>query len=393
MKIKVGVIFGGPTTEHEVSIITAVQAMNHFDDEKYEVIPIYITKDRQWYTSNLLKDVSTYKDIELLKKYSKKVTLYNNKGTYVLQTRGIFKKVINELDIVFPIVHGYNMEDGNIQGYLDVVGIPYVGSDIYGCVVGQDKVFMKQIFEVNKLPITKYEWFYDHEYQNNKKDILNKINKLSYPLIVKPARLGSSIGIEKVHDEEELKLAIENASEYDEKIVVEEVVPNLVELNCSVLGNSENQETSVIEQVIGKDEFLSFTDKYIGNGKKGKLKSKGMQNTSRILPADIDNKTKEEIENMSKEAFKVLGASGVVRIDYLMDKKSNKIYINELNTIPGSLSFYLWDKKNISYTELLDNLVTIAIKKEKSKKKKTHSFDSNILESYNGSKGKLKGKI
>lgn len=393
MKIKVGVIFGGPTTEHEVSIITAVQAMNHFDDEKYEIVPIYITKDRQWYTSNLLKDVSTYKDIELLKKYSKKVTLYNNKGTYVLQTRGVFKRIVNELDIVFPIVHGYNMEDGNIQGYLDVIGVPYVGSDIYGCVVGQDKVFMKQIFEVNKLPITKYEWFYDHEYQNNKKEILNKINKLSYPLIVKPARLGSSIGIEKVHDEEELKLAIENATEYDEKIVVEEVVPNLVELNCSVLGNSESQETSVIEQVVGKDEFLSFTDKYIGNGKKGKLKGKGMLNTSRILPADIDNKTKEEIENMSKEAFKVLGASGVVRIDYLMDKKSNMIYINELNTIPGSLAFYLWDKKNISYTELLDNLVTLAIKKEKSKKKKTHSFDSNILESYNGSKGKLKGKL
>ncbi len=393
MKIKVGVIFGGPTTEHEVSIITAVQAMNHFDDEKYEVIPIYITKDRQWYTSNLLKDISTYKDIELLKKYSKRVTLYNNKGTYVLQTRGLFRKVINELDIVFPIVHGYNMEDGNIQGYLDVVGIPYVGSDIYGCVVGQDKVFMKQIFEVNNLPITKYEWFYDHEYQNNKKEILNKINKLSYPLIVKPARLGSSIGIEKVYDEEELKQAIENASEYDEKIVVEEIVPNLVELNCSVLGNSESQETSVIEQVVGKDEFLSFADKYIGSGKKGKLKEKGMLNTSRILPADIDNKTKEEIEKMSKEAFKVLGASGVVRIDYLMDKKSNKIYINELNTIPGSLSFYLWDKKNISYTELLNNLITIAIKKEKNKKKKTHSFDSNILESYNGSKSKLKGKL
>lgn len=393
MKIKVGVIFGGPTTEHEVSIITAVQAMNHFDDEKYEVIPIYITKDRQWYTSNLLKDISTYKDIELLKKYSKRVTLYNNKGTYVLQTRGLFRKTINELDIVFPIVHGYNMEDGNIQGYLDVVGIPYVGSDIYGCVVGQDKVFMKQIFEVNNLPITKYEWFYDHEYQNNKKEILNKTNKLSYPLIVKPARLGSSIGIEKVYDEEELKQAIENASEYDEKIVVEEIVPNLVELNCSVLGNSESQETSVIEQVVGKDEFLSFADKYIGSGKKGKLKEKGMQNTSRILPADIDNKTKEEIEKMSKEAFKVLGASGVVRIDYLMDKKSNKIYINELNTIPGSLSFYLWDKKNISYTELLNNLITIAIKKEKNKKKKTHSFDSNILESYNGSKSKLKGKL
>ncbi len=395
MKIKVGVIFGGPTTEHEISIITAVQAMSHFDEEKYDIVPIYITKDRQWYSSNLLKDISTYKDLDLLKKYSRKVTLYNNKGVYVLQTRGIFKKVIDEIDIVFPIVHGYNMEDGNIQGYLDVVGVPYVGSDIYGCVVGQDKVFMKQIFESIKLPITKYEWFYDHEYQNNKVEVLNKLHNLKYPVIIKPARLGSSIGISKAKNNEELEAAIETAINYDEKIVVEEMVDNLVELNCSVLGNNETQETSVIEEVIGKGGFLSFEDKYIGNGKKGKLsnKVKGMLNTDRVIPAKIDSDLKSQIENMSKAAFKALGASGVVRIDYLMNVESKKLYINELNTVPGSLSFYLWDKKDISYTELLDNLITLAIKRTRKKDKKTYSFSSNVLENYNGSKGKLKGKM
>ncbi|HOZ54324.1 MAG TPA: D-alanine--D-alanine ligase family protein [Bacilli bacterium] len=395
MKIKVGVIFGGPTTEHEISIITAVQAMNHFDEEKYDIVPIYITKDRQWYSSNLLKDISTYKDLKLLKKYSKKVTLYNNKGSYVLQSRGLIKQIIDELDIVFPIVHGYNMEDGNIQGYLDVVGVPYVGSDIYGCVVGQDKVFMKQIFESIQLPITKYKWFYDHEYQNNKEEVLNNLKVLKFPVIVKPARLGSSIGIGKAENTNELEEKIETAINYDEKIVVEEIVDNLVELNCSVLGSNETQETSVIEEVSGKDDFLSFEDKYIGNGKKGKIanKTKGILNTDRIIPAKIDNNLKKQIEDMSKKAFKALGAAGVVRIDYLMNKETKELYINELNTVPGSLSFYLWDKKDISYTELLDNLITLAIKRARKKDKKTYSFSSNVLESYNGTKGKFKGKL
>lgn len=396
MKIKVGVLYGGKTTEHEVSIITAVQAMGYLNTEKYDVIPLYLTKENEIYTGNPLKEMDIYKDPMLLKRYCSNVVMYNKNGVIVLQNkRGIFKRTVAEVDIIIPAVHGYGMEDGNIQGMLDVLGVPYTGSDIYGCTVGQDKVFQKQILQSEGISVTKYDWFYDTEYLENEKSILDRLSKLKFPLIVKPARQGSSIGIKVANDISSLKIAIEEAINYDEKILVEQVVTDMIELNCSVLGSNSYTETSAIEQVMGKDEFLSFNDKYIGNGaKKGAISktntSKGMINAKRVIPADIPDKLKEEIEQTSKKAFKVLGASGVIRIDYLYDKKSKKLYVNELNSIPGSLSFYLWTPLKKKYPELLDDLINLSIKRYKKNLKKTKSFESNILYSYNGSKG-LKG--
>ena len=381
MKIKVGVLYGGKTTEHEVSIITAIQAMNALNTEKYEVIPMYLTKDNEMYTGEPLKEMDVYKDKDLLKRYCKNVICYGNNGTLILQNKkGLFKKVIKEVDIVVPTVHGYNMEDGNIQGLLHTYGVPYTGSDIYGCTIGQDKVFQKQILEAEKIPVTKYTWFYESEYKENPTDILKNIKKVGYPVIVKPARQGSSIGIKIAKDEEKVKEAIEEALKYDEKILVEEVIENMTELNCSVLGSSSYAEASVIEQVMGKDEFLSFSDKYLGSGAKKGSKanftkgSKGMVATDRIIPADITVKLENEIKETSKKAFKVLGASGVVRIDYLYDKKTKKYYLNELNSIPGSLSFYLWNPLNKEYDELLDDMINIAIKRYKNDLKKTTIF-------------------
>lgn len=402
MKIKVGVLFGGKTTEHEVSIITAVQAMDYIDKEKYDVVPIYITKDNDWYTGEPLKDLEIYKDMDLLKRYCKNVVLYNDNGAFVLQNKkGLLKKIISEVDIIIPIVHGYNMEDGNIQGYLEMVGVPYTGSDIYGCVVGQDKVFQKQILIENGILSPEYVWFYDNEYLEDETNIINKIEKLGYPVIVKPARQGSSIGIKVAKDEETLKQAIKDAITYDDKILVEKVVENIMELNCSVLGSANFQETSAIEQVKGKDDILSFNDKYIGDGaKKGSLKTKtgalkGMVTDQRVVPAEISEKLKNEIEETSKKAFRALGANGVVRIDYLYDKKSKKLYLNELNTIPGCLSFYLWMPIGKNYDVLIDDMISIAIKRYKKKMKKVYKFDSNILAAntgLNGVKG-MKGKI
>ena len=400
MKIKVGVLYGGKTTEHEVSIISALQAMENLNKDKYEVIPIYITKDGEWYTGEPLKDINTYKDPGLLKSYCKNVVLYNKKGLFVLQNKKGLKRVVNDVDIVIPVVHGYNMEDGNIEGYLNVIGVPYTGSDIYGCTLGQDKVFQKEVLKEEKIPVTKYTWFLDNEYLEDPKEILSNIKKIGYPVIVKPARQGSSIGIEIAHNEEEVRKAIENAINYDEKIIVEEVIENMVELNCSVLGSSSYMQASAIEQVMGKDEILSFNDKYIGSGaKKGASKaavkglgSKGMASASRVVPADIPEKLKEEVEETSLKAFRALGASGVVRIDYLYDKKNKKLYVNELNTIPGSLSFYLWQPLNKEYDELLDDLISIAVKRYKEREKKITKFDSNILQNYNGTKA-VKGKL
>jgi D-alanine-D-alanine ligase len=388
MKIKVGVIFGGNTVEHEVSIISAVQAMRNINKDKYEVVPIYITKELEWYTGGLLTDIASYKDFSLIKKYAKKVSLIRKDNQFFLtNVKGLFNKIINEIDIAFPIVHGNNMEDGTIQGYLNLIGVPFVGSHVLGSALGQDKVIIKQILASANLPIVNYDWFYDYEFVNHKDLIIEKAKKVGYPLVIKPATLGSSVGISVVKEETELEDAINEAIKYDYKVIIEKKVNNLTEVNCSVLGNYEYTEVSVLEEVLSEEEFLTYKDKYLSKGK-----SKGMASTNRILPARLDKKIEEEIYTLSKEVFKVLNLSGLCRIDYLIDKKENKVYINEPNTIPGSLSFYLWEPKGKKYTELLDDMITIAIKDYKSGLTKIRSFETNILSNYNGTKG-LKGKL
>lgn len=399
--IKVGVIFGGETVEHEVSIISALQAMEHMNQDKYDIIPIYIAKDRTWYTGKMLMDIDVFRNFNDLKKYANKCMLVNKDGKFVLQkTTGLFRKTITELDIAFPIVHGNNVEDGTLAGLLDSIGIPYVGSGVLGSALGQDKVVQKQVFESMNLPIVKYTWFYDTDYAETSDDIKNKINEMGYPVIVKPAKLGSSVGITYVKEARDIDNAIEEAIQYDNKILVEKAVENLLEVNCSVLGNYSFQETSELEEVKGKNEFLTYQDKYIGGGKgakgtKGGVKSQGMASASRIIPARIDSKTEEDIRNIASEAFKALNLSGVCRIDFLINKETREVYVNEPNTIPGSLAFYLWEPKGKKYEELLDDLITLAIKDYKAKHKKIYSFDTNILSGYSsgglkGAKGKLK---
>ena len=405
MRIKVGVIFGGETVEHEVSIISAIQAMNKINQEKYEVIPIYITKDREWYTGDMLKDIEVYQDFSLIKKYAKNVVLYYKNGSYVLQKKSFPKTVVKEIDIAFPIVHGTNVEDGVLQGYLQSIGIPFVGGNVYASVVGQDKAFMKDIWAEAEIPMTKYVWFYDFDYKNNRDEIIKKVSKLKYPVIVKPATTGSSVGISVCENEEKLIEGIDDAIQYDTKIVVEEVVQDLKEVNIAVMGNYEHQKVSEIEEVLSGNKFLTYADKYIGGGK-GKLKgaktstkfSKGMASTNRKLPAEISDKMRKEVEEIAVKAFKVLGSSGNCRIDFLIDDKAGKVYINEINSIPGSLAFYLWDAKGIDFTDLLDEMITIGIKDYKKRISKTHSFESNILSGFaanGGAKGMkgVKGKL
>ena len=391
--IKVGVIFGGETVEHEVSIISAVQAMNKMDNEKYEIIPIYITKDGEWYTGQFLRDIETYKDMDLLKRYTKNVILYNKNGRFVLQNKKMFKSVVNEVDIIFPVVHGTNVEDGVLQGYLKTVGVPFVGSNVLASAIGQDKVIQKQVFECSGLPITKYHWFYDCEFNDDKDQVIKDIEKkIDYPMIVKPATLGSSVGISSVENKDELIEAIEEAIQYDSKVVVEEKVNNLTEVNISVLGNYENYKLSEIEEVMTDNSLLTYEDKYIGGSKKSGTGSKGMASASRKIPAELDSKLREEVENVATGAFKAVGLSGVCRIDFLIDKKKKNVYINEINTCPGSLAFYLWEAKDKSFTALLDDMINIAIKDYKKEKEKIRSFDTNILSGFNGLKGS-KGKL
>ena len=406
MKIKVGVIFGGESVEHEVSVISAMQAMNKLDRDKYDVIPIYITKDREWYTGEMLKDIEVYQDLSLIKKYGKNVVLYGTGDSFVLQKKSFPRSIVTDIDIILPVVHGTNVEDGGLQGYLQTVGVPFVGSDVYASVVGQDKVFMKDVWKQAKLPMTDYVWFYDVDYKQDNEEVLKKVEKLSYPVIVKPATTGSSVGIAVCGNREELVDAIDDAIQYDKKILVEEVVENLKEVNVAVMGNYERQKVSEIEEVLSANRFLTYADKYIGDGK-GKLKgakvpmkgsSKGMASANRKLPAELPDKMSKEVEEVAVEAFKALGSSGNARIDFLINEETNKVYINEINSIPGSLAFYLWEAKGVDFSSVLDEMINIGVKDYKKRVSKTHSFETNILQGFaahggvKGLKG-MKGKL
>ncbi len=392
MKIKLGVMFGGETVEHEVSIISALQAIQNLNKDKYDVIPIYIAKDRVMYTGDNLLEVESFKNFETAKKIAKEVSLYKKDNKFYLQnTKGIIRKDITDVDVVLPIVHGNNVEDGTLAGFLDTIGIPYVGPHVLGAALGQDKVAMKQVMSSSNIPIVEYTWFFDTEYLENKDAILKDIKKLGYPVVVKPATLGSSVGISYVKSDKDIRKAIEEAISYDVKIVVEKAVENLVEVNASVLGNYEIQRVSPIEEVMGEDEILSYQDKYLSGGKSKGGASKGMASTSRIIPARISDKLTKDIQETAIKVFKVLNLSGVCRIDFLIDSKTNKFYVNEPNTIPGSLSFYLWKEDGLEYKELLNEMINACIKEYKNRSRKTRSFDTNILENFNGTKGTKKG--
>lgn len=380
MKLKVGFIYGGISTEHEISIISALQAINNMNIDKYDVVPIYLSKNGVFYTGKYLLNIDNYKDLSLIPKKCKEVSIIKKNYDFALLSVNFPHKILTNIDIFFPVVHGYNVEDGSIAGFLETIGAPYAESDLYASLIGQDKVIQKMVFKENEINVVPYTYFYENEYLDNEEEIISKINELSFPVIVKPARLGSSVGISIAADEVSLKEAINEALKYDEKIIVEKVIENLKELNCSVLGDKDLYKPSLIEEVSAKENILSYEDKYISGSK-----SKGMASASRKVPADISKKLTKEIENMSVRACKALNTSGIVRIDYLYDTKNEKVYLNEINIIPGSLSFYLW--KDTKYKDLLASIIELGIKKYKNKSKKQTSFETNVLQNFNGTKG------
>lgn len=380
MKLNVGVIFGGKSVEHEVSIITAVQAMDHIDQEKYEVIPIYITKDLQWYTGGCLRYIDTFKDFDLVKRYSKRVNLINKDGRYILQTNGLIRREVCELHLAFPIVHGANVEDGSIQGYLNLIGIPYVGSNIYSSVMAQDKVFMKQVLMANEIPVAKFVWFGERFYRNKKEELFKQIDQLKYPLIIKPATLGSSIGIELITRKEEIDSTIERAFQFDSKVIIEEKIEDLTEYNCSVLLTANGNITSEIEEVTTNKEMIEYGDKF--------LIDDSLEDSSikRTCPANISDKLRKEIETLSLAVFKMLNMRGTARIDFLYDQKNKKLYVDEVNSIPWCFSHHLWEARNISYTELLNIMMADAIAVEIKNQGMTMTLDSEVVSNLSHAK-------
>lgn len=371
MKLNIGVIFGGKSLEHELSILTAIQAMDNIDKERYEVVPIYITKDSVIYTGGMLRFIDSYKDFALIKRYAHKVNLINKEGRFVLETTGFFKKEYKEIHLAFPIVHGKNTEDGSIIGYLDTLGIPYVGSDIYASSLCQDKIFTKEVLLANGFPVIDYVDFMDTDYQMDKESIFKKIDKLSYPLLIKPARLGSGIGIEIVRRKEALESSIEKVMQKDNRVLVEEYIENRAEYNMAVLSSKGKLIGSVIEE-IKKDGVCDYYDKYHKDDEED-------DNFKRIYPATISKALAEEIEKTSKEVYKALSLGGVARIDYIYDTKAKKLYINEVNTIPNFFSHHLFEDKNIDYRELLCIMIKEAIDKIHKEEGKEKTIDDQMF--------------
>ena len=393
MKTNIGVFFGGCSTEHEISVISASQAMSAIDRSVYDVTPVYITKQGHWYTGEALFDVSNYRDIPSLLEKCTEVYMEPVRDDYNLYTRKkkLFgSNVYTTLDVAIPVLHGAYGEDGTFEGILDAIAIPYAGCNVLASANGMDKITMKMILQACDVPVVDYVWFTDKQWFAQKDALIANIEKeLGYPVIVKPANLGSSVGIGRAKDRTQLIDRINDAERYSTRIIVEHMIENLHEVNCSVLGDCDDYKTSVCEEPIKSGEILSYEDKYMG-GTKG---AKGMQASQKRIPADLPVEVSDRIRFLAGETFRVLSCHGVSRVDVIIDADNGNIYVNEINTIPGSLSFYLWEATGLPFDKLMDTLVKLALKRKREQSKKTISYAQNIFAMGGGVKGGVKGKL
>ena len=390
MKTNIGVFFGGRSTEHEISVISASQAMHAIDRDKYDVTPIYISKQGRFYTGDALFDVANYRDIPSLLAKCTQVYMEPSYGDYNLYRvkKPMFgSAVLTTLDVVIPVLHGSNVEDGIFEGVLETIGIPYAGCNTLASANGMDKITMKMILRESGVPVIDYVWFTDKEWFKKRDELIARIeDKIGYPVIVKPANLGSSVGIGRAANREQMIEKIEVAEKYSSRIIVEHMVDNLKEINCSVLGDCDEYQMSVLEEPIKSAEILSYEDKYMG-GTKG---TKGMQASQKRIPADLPKDMTDRIQYLAGETFRVLGCHGVSRIDFIIDDDTKEIYVNEINTIPGSLSFYLWEATGLKFDQLMDRLVKLALKRKREQGQTTVSYDQNIFSLGGGVKGGIK---
>ena len=392
MKKQIGVIFGSRSCEREVAIISAVQLMRHADREKYDIIPVYISEDGNWYTGDKLKEIQTYKPFHPDQKGIIRVFPDLSSGSGALLTvrkdSGLFARERTEIaariDAYIIVMHGLNGEDGTLQGLMELINVPYTSTGVAGSALGMDKIMMKQFFQGAGLPVLPGLSFTRSGFSRERETVLNKVEKeLGFPVFVKPANLGSSIGVSRADDTESLADSLELAFEYDRRVLVEKGLDRPIELNCSVMGYDDVVEASPIEMPLNNDEFLDFKDKYLASGG-----SKGMASLHRVRPAPIEEELKNEIQEMSRTIFRMLDCKGVVRIDYMFDKHSEKLYITEINTIPGSLAFYLWENAGIPYSTLIDRMIDFAEKAHADKNQSNYAYSSDILKNVSfGAKG------
>ncbi|MEL7610059.1 MAG: D-alanine--D-alanine ligase family protein [Bacillota bacterium] len=374
-----GVIFGSRTAEHDVSIISGLQVLENADRKKYNAFPIYISRAGEWFIGDALRDFKTYRDFDPNRKGLTRVFLPPVPGYNGLcaASSGMFSRStkVAELDCAILAMHGMHGEDGTIQGLFELADLPYSSAGVTGSAVGMDKIVMKAVFKSMGLPVLPGKDFYRREYQQSPEGVLDECEKIGYPLFVKPANLGSSIGIGRAADRASLRAAIDVAVKYDRRVLVERGLEKPIEVNCACLGYGADSIPSLCEQPAGLDEFLSFEDKYTrGSG------SKGMKSLARQIPAPIGEEMTRAVQTMTKDIFRILECKGVVRVDYMIDRATNELYVNEINTIPGSFAYYLYEPMGISFAELIDRLVENAHLALRDKHESSFAFSSEILE-------------
>ncbi len=393
MKTQVALVFGGRSVEHEVSVISGLQAYMNIDTDRYDVTPVYMTKSGEFYVGDHIGDIDCYKDIPGLISRSRRVIWINEDGG--VKMRGypsglLGRRYEKSVDIVFPVVHGTNVEDGALQGFFKTLGVTFVGCDVCASAVGMDKYVTKTVLKEAGVPVLDGKLYTMADYQEIDKLISSIEETFGYPVIIKPVDLGSSVGISIAHDRRGLTESLDDAYRYASVVLAEHAISNLREINCSVLGDENEAEASECEEPMHTEEILSYEDKYVSGAKGGK--SRGMASVSRKIPADIPAEKRELIRDMAVRSFKALRCNGVARIDFMIDEDNGEIYFNEINTIPGSLAFYLWEPLGVPYKELLTRMIELARKRERTERSLTFTFDTNILDraSFGGAKG---GKV
>lgn len=392
MKKTIAVLYGGKTAEHDVSIITGIQLMDNADKSKYDIVPVYIARNGQWFTGEKLRNIEFLKTFngnsnEVDKVYLSPVP--GIKGLLVEKKAGLFggsKTETIHIDAVIPAMHGMNGEDGTLQGLFQLAEIPYACTGITGSAVGMDKIIMKSVFKGCGFPVIPYINFTRTEWNENNDKILDLAEKeIGYPMIVKPSNLGSSIGISKAKDRESLKKAVNVATFYDRRLIIEHAVEEITEVNCACLGFEDDIKVSELEEPVTWESFLTFEEKYM----RGSGKSEGMASLDRRIPAQIAPEMAQEVKELSKKVFAALDCKGIVRIDYIIDKSINKLYVNEINTLPGSFAFYLWEPIGVKYETLIDEMIEQAFIQHKQMTDNNYAYDSDILNKMKNGSAKL----
>ena len=388
-KMNIAVFFGSRSCEHDVSIVSALQCIEATKAAGFNVTPVYISRDGLWYTGEPLENIETFREFNPMTKGITRVTLdvTANAGdlwAWPPQRAGLFAKVpapLCHIDCVIPVFHSWHGEDGTIQGLLEMANIPYASSGVLGSAIGMDKIAMKQILRGAGFPVLDFVWFTREQLKKERQAVIERVEKeIKYPAFIKPAALGSSIGVSRAKNREELERALDVAASYDRRILVEVGVVHPVEINCAAVGYGEDVRASVCEMPVpsSNDTFLDFWQKYLRNASTKGEDSRGMKSLSRVVPAPIGDELTGRIQTMTCDIFKLLDCCGTVRVDFILDQ-NDMLFVNEPNTIPGSLAFYLWKASGLDFPKLIEKMVEDALRAHADKNSSVFAYDSSIL--------------